>query len=67
MEIDALEKKEKSRKQSILLGIWLLSIVILLLVSIFTADEANFSPYQFVLIADVVLGIKLFLTTKKTK
>ena len=67
MEIDAIEKKERSRKQSILLGIWLLSVVVLLLLSIFTADEANFSPFQLVLIADIVLGIKLLLNSKKAK
>lgn len=58
----AEEKEQQTEKETkkinlILLISWIASLIIFLVVSLFTMDSVNFSPFQLVLILDIIVGI----------
>lgn len=59
-------KKSTSRMKMIIFALWVISVVILGILSCITADNVGFSPYQLVLFPVVVFGIVVIFKQIKT-
>ena len=60
-EIEKQKKQEEQNKKMklfLLVG-WLSSMLILLIISVFTMDNVGFSPYQLLLILDIIVGVSI--------
>lgn len=73
-ELDNITKKEEAEKiykeqraksvfktKMMLLAIWAAIVGVLLIVSICTADDVGFSPYQFLLFPIVIIGLVIIV------
>ena len=64
-EADRIYKENRVKSafkiKMILLAIWVAVVAILLVVSICTADEVGFSPYQLLLIPVVIIGLVIII------
>ena len=58
------EEERRATNKKLLIG-WIASMVFLLIISLFTMDNVNFSPFQILLIIDVIVGITVI--KKRTK
>ncbi len=58
-QLDLEEKARLERKKTnlILLLAWIASLIVFFVVSLFTMDEVNFSPFQVIAIIDLIVGI----------
>lgn len=58
-QLEIEKEKAKQKKTSFLftLIVWFLSLIILIYLSVTTVDNVNFSPFQLVLILDLVIGL----------
>ena len=59
LEVESQKERNKHSMKNILLIIWGLSLLVLIYLSVTTADHVNFSPYQIILVLDIILGYKI--------
>ncbi|MBQ7408912.1 MAG: hypothetical protein IJW13_06590 [Clostridia bacterium] len=50
------EKEQNAKTNRLLLIGWVLSLALFLIISLFTMDNVNFSPFQLILILDIIIG-----------
>lgn len=55
-ESDNLKNNNRTNLVKLYLLIWIISLMVFGIMSIFTLDDANFSPYQLLLICDLIGG-----------
>lgn len=56
LDIEQKERADEKRLNLIFLIAWIASIFVFLIISFFTMDEVNFSPFQLVAIIDIIVG-----------
>jgi len=64
------EKESVNSKRIVLLaliGLWIVSIILFAILSMATLDNVNFSPYQLILILDIVGGVIVIKNWVKKK
>ncbi len=70
-ELDYEKAHDNTRTRLIItlsiIGVWILSIIILTIVSVKTMDHTGFSAYQILLIVDIVVGGKILFGVLKKK
>lgn len=50
------EDERKATNKKLLFG-WIASMVLIFIISLFTMDNVNFSPFHIILIIDIIVGI----------
>ena len=57
LDIEQKERADAKKLNMIYLISWIASIFIFFIISLFTMDEVNFSPFQLVAILDIIVGV----------
>ena len=65
LENDAQKENNNNNLKKIYLIIWALSLIVLIYLSVTMVDNVNFSPFQLILILDIILGYKLAKSSSK--
>ena len=66
LDLEEKARQEKKRINLILLLVWLASLVVLLILSFLTMDEAMFSPFQLIAILDLIIGCGIMKKRSKS-